>query len=564
MNGLPPLEEILTTQVSYLLDNTEDVDVFIVAFAKDAIAYKNSKLKFLSGLGYAIYIAAFDLDDDGESEGAPGSEELDLKDRNGGRQMSFDGLVTHLSSINLVGLTSPEGGERWARSTSKDYLLTNGAGNVAASSADGQDDVRGSEDMGIFIERSDEDLSALGKKNAQSHVVPTRRESKETIPAKFAPAIPRNGSGLMYEFTEPPFSYPVISIPVAVTTRDNLTLADFTNAKHIADGSNANVFVASFKGTRVIIKMIKEEVAFEPVAVHEFDVEQGILARVNHPHIIKLLGSGKIPRRFIVLEYLEGGSLDTILSQNQAKPGFAQKLFRRPTFTYENLLMRAKQMADALDFLHSRCHPGASIIHRDLKPDNVGFDANGNLKIYDFGLCTCVKSRSSNSETYELTGNTGSLRYMAPEVAQKKPYSEKVDVYSFGIMLWQMARDRVPFKGMNRDEFHKRVVMGTDRPKLDKAWPKGFSDLLTKCWHKDHELRPSFKEIVQRLDSLMPSSAIGNRSTWGGRRGRGVNQDGTVTSISEDSESTKSTTVSLQSSTSTKSTSASKPLSTWF
>jgi hypothetical protein len=308
--------------------------------------------------------------------------------------------------------------------------------------------------------------------------------------------------------------------------------------------------------------MIKEEVAFEPVAVHEFDVEQGILARVNHPHIIKLLGSGRFPRRFIVLEYLEGGSLDTILSQNQAKPGFAQKLFRRPTFTYENLLMRAKQMADALDFLHTRCHPGASIIHRDLKPDNVGFDSNGNLKIYDFGLCTCVKSRSSSSETYELTGNTGSLRYMAPEVAQKKPYSEKVDVYSFGIMLWQMARDRVPFKGMNRDEFNKRVVLGTDRPKLDKAWPKGFSDLLTKCWHQDHEIRPSFREIVQRLDALMPSAAIWNRSSWGGRRGRSVN-DGS-TSLSEESESTKSTTTAPAQSTSTKSTTASKPLSTWF
>ena len=424
----------------------------------------------------------------------------------------------------------------------------------------GSDNGRGSDQLGLFIDnRSEDDIPSMASKSSLAG------GSSMTQPADvIQPNLARSRSGVLYEFTEPIFNYPVISIPVAVSTRDNLTLADFTNAKHIADGSNANVFVANYKGTKVIIKMIKEEVAFEPVAVHEFDVEQGILARVNHPHIIKLLGSGRLPRRFIVLEYLDGGSLDTILSQNQAKPGFAQKLFRRPTFTYENLLMRAKQMADALDFLHTRCHPGASIIHRDLKPDNVGFDSNGNLKIYDFGLCTCVKSRSSSSETYELTGNTGSLRYMAPEVAQKKPYSEKVDVYSFGIMLWQMARDRVPFKGMNRDEFNKRVVLGTDRPKLDKAWPKGFSDLLTKCWHQDHEIRPSFREIVQRLDALMPSAAIGNRSSWGGRRGRSVN-DGS-TSLSEESESTKSITTASASaqSTSTKSTTASKPRSTWF
>jgi len=72
---------------------------------------------------------------------------------------------------------------------------------------------------------------------------------------------------------------------------------------------------------------------------------------------------------------------------------------------------------------------------------------DGKLKLFDFGLCTCVKRRQSSNESYEMTGNTGSLRYMAPEVALKAPYSEKADVYSFGIMIWQMARDRVPFKG---------------------------------------------------------------------------------------------------------------------
>ena len=66
----------------------------------------------------------------------------------------------------------------------------------------------------------------------------------------------------------------------------------------------------------------------------------------------------------VVLEWLGGGSLNTILSQNQAKPGLAQKLFRRPTFTYANLLSKARDMAEALDFLHARCHPGATVIHR--------------------------------------------------------------------------------------------------------------------------------------------------------------------------------------------------------
>ena len=219
----------------------------------------------------------------------------------------------------------------------------------------------------------------------------------------------------------------------------------------------------------------------DPVAVHEFDVEHGMildlftqfynptyhihpcphlssfifiyvsnvgmLSRISHPNVIKLMGAGRLPRRFVVLEYLGGGSLNTILSQNATKPGFAQRLFRRPTFTYSNLLSKARDIAEALNFLHQRCHNGATIIHRDLKPDNVGFTSSGILKLFDFGLCTCVRQRRSLNEAYELTGNTGSLRYMAPEVALRQPYTEKVDVYSFGIMVWQMARDRIPFKG---------------------------------------------------------------------------------------------------------------------
>ena len=84
----------------------------------------------------------------------------------------------------------------------------------------------------------------------------------------------------------------------------------------------------------------------------------------------------------------------------------------------------------------------------DLKPDNVGFTSTGALKLFDFGLVTCVHRRQDVFSNYAMTGYTGSLRYMAPEVAQRLPYNEKVDVYSYGIMVWQMARDKIPFKGL--------------------------------------------------------------------------------------------------------------------
>ena len=195
-----------------------------------------------------------------------------------------------------------------------------------------------------------------------------------------------------------------------------------------------------------------------------------------------------------------------MLAPNQvpvSKPAkIAIRFFRRPTFTYANLLSRAKDIAAALHFLHFNCHDGATIIHRDLKPDNIGFTSNGDLKLFDFGLCTLVKRRTSGADAYELTGHTGSLRYMAPEVALHKPYTEKVDVYSYGIMVWEMARDRVPFQGMNKAEFTEKVVMKNERPKIDKTWPRGFSNLLSSCWNPNPALRPSFNQIIKEIDTL--------------------------------------------------------------
>jgi hypothetical protein len=106
---------------------------------------------------------------------------------------------------------------------------------------------------------------------------------------------------------------------------------------------------------------------------------------------------------------------------------------------------------------------------------------------------------------------------MAPEVALKLPYNEKVDVYSFGILLWQMARDRPPFKGLKKEEFMLTVVENGERPKLDKTWPVGFSQLLTKCWDRNPEIRPSFKTINEDLAKLIEDDLVGwnsNHRPW--------------------------------------------------
>lgn len=129
---------------------------------------------------------------------------------------------------------------------------------------------------------------------------------------------------------------------------------------------------------------------------------------------------------------------------------------------------------------------------------------DGSVKLIDFGLATVVENATVEShEVYAMSGETGSLRYMAPEVAENFPYNASADVYSFGIILWELAASRKPFDGFDRDLFYERVVHGGERPRVKSKWPSEFSNLMTECWDQDIKRRPKFSEIVKRLDLLL-------------------------------------------------------------
>jgi len=142
-----------------------------------------------------------------------------------------------------------------------------------------------------------------------------------------------------------------------------------------------------------------------------------------------------------------------------------------------------------------------SVVYRDLKPDNVGFDVRGDVKIFDFGLSRQLppKHEKLKDGTYKMTGDTGSPRYMAPEVALENSYNETSDVYSFGILLHQMCSLEIPFEGYTMKMFEKKVVIGGTRPKMDPKWPLRIQELMLRCWHVDIKQRPSMHEVVDIL-----------------------------------------------------------------
>ena len=183
----------------------------------------------------------------------------------------------------------------------------------------------------------------------------------------------------------------------------------------------------------------------------------------------------------------------------------------RKKFTYTQSLNLVRSLALAMNYLHQRWHNSISVVHRDLKPDNIGFTSNGILKVFDFGLCACIKSDLQNKESkYAMTGNTGTLRYMAPEVALGEYYNQSVDVYSFGIITWQIMKGKIPFEEMNKKTFFEKVVRGKFRPHIDHWWSKDLCKLLDSCWHHDHRKRPSFVEILCTLDLLIDNSKTRN------------------------------------------------------
>ena len=243
-------------------------------------------------------------------------------------------------------------------------------------------------------------------------------------------------------------------------------------------------------------------------------VESQFLCALSHPRILSIRGHANSDplesRYFVILDRLVS-TLDHRLKLWRRDVGTNMGFWFGPCLGYccsrSHVLRRiwterfevARDIASALEYLH-----GQDIVYRDLKPDNVGFNSEGELKMFDFGLAKRVTSADRSAEDrelYNLTGNTGSLRYMAPEVALNRPYSLSVDAYSFGVLLWQLCSLSVPFSGFSC-KMHSDMVVGKGyRPTLDPTWPESWGALMGQCWSADYRGRPTFDRISMAMNA---------------------------------------------------------------
>jgi len=228
-----------------------------------------------------------------------------------------------------------------------------------------------------------------------------------------------------------------------------------------------------------------------------------VLSHLRHPNLVLFLGAClEDSPAWILNEFLEGGSLEELFEKKSSERGGRPW---RPLMKQSHRW--ATELARALAFLHN-CDP--PIIHRDLKPSNLLLSADGILKVADFGLSKIVKSAVQTGQ-YEMTGLTGTVRYMAPEVMLSKHYNEKVDIYSFGLVAWCMCTGERPYDDVLRrcaqkDAFTDAIVGGR-RPETDRIQPESLAKVIQICWQQEMDERPSATAILGYLDNMQPQLA---------------------------------------------------------
>ncbi|XP_050121112.1 probable serine/threonine-protein kinase SIS8 isoform X1 [Malus sylvestris] len=257
---------------------------------------------------------------------------------------------------------------------------------------------------------------------------------------------------------------------------------DITLGERIGLGSYGEVYHGDWHGTEVAVKKFLDQDLLGE-SLDEFRSEVRMMKRLRHPNVVLFMGAiTRTPNLSIVTEFLPRGSL--------------YRLLHRPNNQLDERrrLRMALDAARGMNYLHN-CTP--VIVHRDLKSPNLLVDRNWVVKVCDFGL-----SRMKNSTFLSSRSTAGTAEWMAPEVLRNEPSDEKCDVYSYGVILWELSTMQQPWGGMNPMQVVGAVGFQHRRLDIPDNIDPAIADLIRKCWQTDPKLRPSFAEIMAILKPL--------------------------------------------------------------
>ncbi|XVF65877.1 hypothetical protein PTKIN_Ptkin09bG0286300 [Pterospermum kingtungense] len=261
-----------------------------------------------------------------------------------------------------------------------------------------------------------------------------------------------------------------------------------------ADGITKGSYqVAKWNGTKVAVKILDMDSYSDPETINAFKNELTLLEKVRHPNVVQFVGAvtQNIPM-MIVSEYHSKGDLGSYLQ-------------KKGRLSPSKVLRFALDIARGVNYLHE-CKPDP-IIHCDLKPSNVLLDNGGLLKVAGFGLLRLSKISPDKAKLAQPYAHVDPPNiYVAPEVYKNLIFDRSVDAYSFGLILYEMIEGVVPFHPKPAEEATKLMCLEDKRPPFktkSKSCPPDLRELIEECWDKEPVIRPTFSEIIVRLDKIV-------------------------------------------------------------
>lgn len=277
---------------------------------------------------------------------------------------------------------------------------------------------------------------------------------------------------------------------------ENIILGDrYELQEKIGEGGMSLVYKARDKKLNrfIAVKILKHEFIDNEDIVDKFKKEATAIANLNDPYIVNVLDVGsQDDYNYIVMEYVKGKTLKELIREKGRIP-------------YDLALNFSTQIAKALDCAHKN-----NIIHRDIKPQNILVTEEGSLKVTDFGI-----AKSTNSSTITNTSNViGSAHYFSPEQAKGNYIDSRTDLYSLGVVIYEMVTGRVPFDADSPVSVAlKHIQEEVVPPKnINSAVPESLNKLILKAMEKEQIKRyQSAKEMIVDLDKIKndPNAIIG-------------------------------------------------------
>lgn len=264
-----------------------------------------------------------------------------------------------------------------------------------------------------------------------------------------------------------------------------IDLNDLIIGRTIGHSSFGTVNEGKLNGTKVAVKTIEH--GTDPAALDNLETikkEAELNCKLRHPNIVLFMGICVHPTKVcIVTELMARGNVRDLLV------GIVKGKSIRLDWSLR--LQWALDTAQGMAYLHSLNPP---MIHRDLKTTNLLVDRGMNVKICDFGL--------SRFRSDKMMSAVGTVHFAAPEILQNEKYTEKVDIFSYGTVLWEIYCRNCVFKGMAQIEIYNAVVNG-DMPDVDVNCDSRYRAMMWECWAKNPVDRPTFRDIIDRLSMLV-------------------------------------------------------------